>query len=157
MDSAQSPSNTSFQIQRIFLKKQLCELPRGALVFKEPYEPEIKFEMKISQQELESDIYEVVLALNVESRSQQQAVFRIEVEQTGLFTAKGYPAEQLEQLLKAYCPSVLYPYARQAIAMLCVSAGFPAIALEPINFEGIYLQQKQQQATTADPAIEVAH
>ena len=157
MNTAQPLSNPSFQIQRIFLKKQLCELPRGAIVFKEPYEPEIKFEMKISHQELESDIYEVVLALNVESRSQQREVFRIEVEQTGIFTAKGYPAEQLEPLLKAYCPSVLYPYARQTIAMLCLGAGFPAIALEPINFEGLYLQQKQPQATAADPAIEVAH
>jgi preprotein translocase subunit SecB len=48
------------------------------------------------------------------------------------------------------CPNILFPYAREAVSDLVVRAGFPPVLLNPINFEALYLQQKQQQAAAAE-------
>jgi preprotein translocase subunit SecB len=43
----------------------------------------------------------------------------------------------------------LFPYAREAVSDLVVRAGFQPVLLNPINFEALFAQQKQQQAEAA--------
>jgi preprotein translocase subunit SecB len=40
----------------------------------------------------------------------------------------------------------LFPYAREAIAATIQKGGFPEFILQPINFDALYMQSKQQQA-----------
>ena len=55
-------------------------------------------------------------------------------------------------------PNLLFPYIREAIDSLAIKGGFPAINLQPINFEGLY-RQAAQQATqqTVDKMSQEAH
>ncbi|HYN54270.1 MAG TPA: protein-export chaperone SecB, partial [Methylotenera sp.] len=48
------------------------------------------------------------------------------------------------------CPNILFPYARETVSDLVVRAGFPPVLLNPINFEALFAQQKQQQAEMAE-------
>jgi len=57
------------------------------------------------------------------------------------------PEEGLEMVLAITCPNILFPYAREAISDLIVKAGFSSVLLNPINFESLYLKQKQEQAS----------
>jgi preprotein translocase subunit SecB len=43
----------------------------------------------------------------------------------------------------AEAPRILFPFARRVIADAVRDAGFPPLMLEPIDFQGIYLQQLQ--------------
>ena len=63
------------------------------------------------------------------------------VSQAGVFTIKEYPQENLDHLLGSYCPSLLYPYAREALSSMAVRGGFPQLHLVPINFEALYAQK----------------
>ncbi|OIQ86093.1 protein-export protein SecB [mine drainage metagenome] len=47
------------------------------------------------------------------------------------------------------CPNILFPYAREAVSDMVTRAGFPPVLLSPINFEALFLQQKQHQAEQA--------
>ena len=52
-------------------------------------------------------------------------------------------------VLAITCPNILFPYAREAISDLVTKAGFSQVLLNPINFETLYMQQKQQQKAGA--------
>jgi preprotein translocase subunit SecB len=56
--------------------------------------------------------------------------------------------------LGSFCPSVLFPYVREAIDSLVLKASFPPLMLAPVNFDAIYEQSKRQRAEQqqADPA-----
>jgi preprotein translocase subunit SecB len=62
---------------------------------------------------------------------------------------------QIGPVVGSYCPNVLFPYAREAIANLITRGGFPTVNLAPVNFDAAYqqhMQQTQQDAanTAAD-------
>jgi preprotein translocase subunit SecB len=44
------------------------------------------------------------------------------------------------------CPTILFPYAREAVSDLVGRAGFPPLYLAPVNFEALYAQQMEDQA-----------
>ena len=58
-------------------------------------------------------------------------------------------------MLGAYCPNVLFPYAREVIDNLVNKGSFPALMLSPVNFDAIYaqaLQRQQQEGAGEDTA-----
>jgi len=46
-------------------------------------------------------------------------------------------------------PDYPVPYLREVVSDLAVRAGFAPVMLSPVNFDGLYQQQKQQQAEAA--------
>jgi preprotein translocase subunit SecB len=74
----------------------------------------------------------------------------VEVTQAGIFSIKGFADAQMNQLLGAYCPSILFPFAREAIAELIAKGGFPQLLLAPINFDAVYAQQQRSHEQTTD-------
>ena len=75
------------------------------------------------------------------------------MKQAGIFTIQGAPTEQLDHLLNSFCPSILFPYAREAITSQVIRGSFPQLVLAPINFDALYMQQlaeKQQSAQTQE-------
>lgn len=82
----------------------------------------------------------------------------LQIEQVGTFVLQGFTQEQENQLLGAYCLSLLYPYARKVAFDLALSAGFAGINLPPLNFDQMYLQQQEQakQPAQADTSTEDA-
>jgi preprotein translocase subunit SecB len=43
-------------------------------------------------------------------------------------------------LIGSFCPSVLFPYAREVISDLIVKGGFPSFLLPLVNFEALFAQ-----------------
>jgi preprotein translocase subunit SecB len=52
----------------------------------------------------------------------------------------------MAQTLGSFCPSVLFPYAREALDSLVIKGSFPPLMLAPVNFDAIYEQSRQQMA-----------
>ena len=71
-------------------------------------------------------------------------LFLIEAKQAGIFQVRNLPPEEQETVLGVVCPNILYPYLREVVSDVAVRAGFAPVLLNPINFESLYLQQKQQ-------------
>jgi preprotein translocase subunit SecB len=61
-------------------------------------------------------------------------------------------------MIGAYCPEVLFPFAREAVAELVSKGGFPQLLLAPVNFNALYAQQvQQQQQAEAQPEESAQH
>ncbi len=145
----QQPAGPQFALQRIYLKDSSFESPRSPAVFQSQWQPKINFDIKTRSNKVQDGVYEVVLVLTAEAQLEEQPAFLVEVHQAGIFTAREFSDEQLEQLLAVVCPNILFPYAREAIDALVTKGSFPALMLSPINFEALYAQQKQAAAKQA--------
>jgi preprotein translocase subunit SecB len=139
----------SLHIQRFYVKEKTFKSPYAPMIFQDEWKPEINIEMNIKNTNVAEHVYEVIVQLNITARNQNRTAFSLEVQQAGTFKIENMSGEPLQQVLAAYCPNLLYPYAAKSVADVTVEAGFPALTLTPMNFEGLYQQQRQQQATEA--------
>ena len=139
-----------FAIQKVYLKDCSLETPATPQVFREAWKPEARVELNTRQENLDEDLYEVVVTVTVTAQKDDKTIYLCEVHQAGVFTVAGFEGATLEQLLGAYCPGVLFPYAREAVSDLTTKAGFPPMTLSPVNFDALYARRRQQEAAAAD-------
>lgn len=153
---AQEDSNAQqqpgFGIEKIYVKDASLEIPHAPQIFTERTAPQVGIELSNFAQQIEENIFEVAIKVTVTSKIEDKTVFLVEITQAGIFQISGVPAENIELILGITCPNILFPYARESISDLVVRAGFQPVLLNPINFEALFAQQKQQQAAQADQA-----
>ena len=136
-----------FAIEKLYLKDVSVEVPNSPEIFTNREAPKISVELNNETKPLADDFYEVSLQLTITSKINDQTAFVVDLVQAGIFAIKNIPDEGMETVLSITCPNVLFPYAREAIANFTVKAGFNPVQLQPINFEALYMQQKQKQDT----------
>lgn len=138
-----------FIIQKIYTKDVSFETPNSPAIFQEEWSPETNVELGNIAQQVAEDVYEVVLTITVTAKIKDKSAFLVEVTQAGLFHMKGFTPEQLNGTLATYCPTILFPYAREAISDLVGKGGFPQLLLSPVNFDALYAQHLEQQKGNA--------
>ena len=135
-----------FSIEKIYVKVAALEIPHAPQIFTDRTQPQIGIELGNFAQQIEENIFEVAIKVTVTSKIADKTVYLVEVTQAGIFQISGVPAENLELIVGITCPNILFPYARESVSDLVVRAGFQPVLLNPINFEALFAQQKQQQA-----------
>jgi len=137
----QANPEQQFAIHRIYLKDVSFETPNSPGVFKEDWKPEVGLQINTTVTQLEPGLFEVVLVVTVTAKLGDKTGFLAEIHQAGIFVISGFDEAQAKSLLGSYCPTTLFPYAREAISDLVVKGGFPQLLLAPINFDAIHEQQ----------------
>ena len=148
-EQAQQPV---FGIEKIYVKDVSLEIPNAPHVFLERETPEVGIELHNAAAAIGDGVFEAVITVTVTSKIEDKTVFLVEVAQAGIFQIRNVPDEAVEGILGVTCPNILFPYAREAVSDLVTRAGFPPVLLSPINFEALYIQQKQQQQAQAGDA-----
>lgn len=136
----------AFGIEKIYIKDLSLEIPNAPQIFIQRETPQVGIELHNNVSTLDQGVYEVVTTVTVTSKIEDKTVFLIEVAQAGIFQVHNVPQENLEIILSVTCPNILFPYAREAVSDISTRAGFPPVLLNPINFEALYAQQKQEQS-----------
>ncbi len=122
-------------ISRIYVKDLSFELPSAPEGFKKQFQPEIKVDVAVRHSDLKDNLYEVCIETTVTGTEEGKKVFVVEVEQAGLFLIENVESEQMNYVLKVYCPNILFPYVRQTIDNAMVMGTLPPLHLLPFNFE----------------------
>ncbi|MSQ49476.1 MAG: protein-export chaperone SecB [Betaproteobacteria bacterium] len=156
LSPAPAPQQASFQIEKLYVKDLSLEVPNAPQIFMQTESPQLEIQVRNEGAQFADGLLEATVTVTVTARAGEKTAFLAEVAQAGLFSVRGIPAQDLEPLLGIACPTILYPYAREAISDLVTRAGFPAVVLAPVSFEQIYLERRQQQAA-AEPKIELAN
>lgn len=144
-----------FIIERIYVKDISFEAPNSPDVFTKEWEPDTNLNLNTVVNPLGEDHYEVELNVTVSVKGKDgKTAFLVEVVQAGAFLIKGYPEDQLSHLLASYCPSNLFPYAREVVSNLVSKGSFPEMHLSPINFDALYAQNQQAAQEQAAAAAE---
>jgi len=150
----QSEDHSQFLVQRVYIKNLSYETNNTPAVFQEKWEPELNLDLNTEHYELGKDVYEVVLTVTAKVTNNNKTAFLVEVEQAGIFTIQGPSKEQLEHLLNSFCPSLLFPYAREVVSSEVMRGSFPQLVLSPINFDALYVQQLEEQKKQHDVVTE---
>lgn len=138
-----------FNIHKIYVKDVSFEIPDGVAVFTNDWKPELNVEVTSASKALsEADTHEVTLTVKCTVQSAGKKAFEAEVQQAGIFTVVGLDEAQLKHTLGAFCPSLLYPYLREVISDMVLKGGFPQLNLAPINFDMLYEQNENPDAST---------
>lgn len=145
--SEQSHEEMVFQIQRIYTKDISFETPSAPNIFQQEWQPEVKLDLDTSSSELAEHVYEVILRVTVTASVAEETAFLCEVQQTGIFSIDGIEESQMAHCLGAYCPNILFPYARECITNLVSRGTFPQLNLAPVNFDALFMNYLQQQHT----------
>ncbi len=135
------------QIQRIYVKDVSFEAPNLPGIFQQEWKPELKFDLSTEATQLDEDLYEVCLNISAETtlEGSGDVAFICEVKQAGVFTISGLEDVQMAHCLTSQCPSMLFPYARELISSLVNRGTFPALNLNPINFDALFVDYMQRQ------------
>lgn len=138
--------DAEFRIQRIYLKDVSFESPGAPEVFTTEWQPKMGVQLNNAARRMgEGNDFEVEITVTVTAEQDEKTVYLAEVKQAGIFTVSGISDEEREHLLGAYCPNVLFPYARETISSLVQKGSFPAFQLQPINFEALFQQAKARR------------
>lgn len=145
--SEQSHEEMVFQIQRIYTKDISFETPSAPNIFQQEWQPKVKLDLDTSSSELAEHVYEVILRVTVTASVAEETAFLCEVQQAGIFSIDGIEESQMAHCLGAYCPNILFPYARECITNLVSRGTFPQLNLAPVNFDALFINYLQQQHT----------
>lgn len=148
--SDQAAEQRQFAIQRIYTKDLSFESPNSPQVFMGEWKPEVNVNLQTEVTQLGGDSVEVVLTVSVEARHGDKTAFLAEVQQAGIFLAKGFSDEEMGPLLGIGAPNALFPYAREVVSDLVTRGSFPQFTLQPVNFEVMYAQQMASQAPAGE-------
>ncbi|MBK7541773.1 MAG: protein-export chaperone SecB [Candidatus Competibacteraceae bacterium] len=150
--SEQPQVSQQFDIQKVYIKDVSLETPNSPAIFNEQWQPQSEVRLETGATPLTQELFEVVLTVTVTSKLGERTAYLAEVQQAGLFTLKGFDDAQMGHMLHAFCPNILFPFAREELASLIGKGGFPPLLLNPINFDGLYMQRLQQQQAAAGAA-----
>lgn len=147
----QDKQQLQFAVQRIYVKDISFEAPNSPAVFQQPFKPKVSLDLNTASKQVGDELYEVSIKVTAQVRHSEEGTtsFLAEIEQAGLFRISGIEGAQLEHTLGAFCPNVLFPYARECVDNLVNRGGFPPLMLAPVNFEAIYAQKKKREAEQA--------
>ena len=148
---SEQAQESTFVLQRIYVKDMSFESPRSPDSFVEQWKPSVGLELNVSNASIGEDNFEVTLGLTVTAKNEaEEVIYLIELQQSGIFVIKGVTEQVLTQTLGSICPNVLFPYARETLDSIATKGSFPPLMLAPINFDAMYAQAKAtSEAETA--------
>ncbi|MEM8616565.1 MAG: protein-export chaperone SecB [Pseudomonadota bacterium] len=144
------PQGPSLGVINQYIKDLSFENP--GIELKQQPNIELGIDVGANPKDPSKDIYEVVLKMQARAGAEEQTLFLVELDYAGLFRVNGFSPEQLEQVLLIECPRLLFPFARRIISDVSAEGGFPPLRLEPVDFAGLYQQQKARAAAAASHA-----
>ena len=116
--AAPQEQSVQFNIQRIYTKDISFETPNSPAIFVKEWKPEVKLDLDTKTTLVEENLFQI----------------------------GAMPEGNRAQLLGAFCPNTLFPYAREAISNLVNRGTFPALNLAPVNFDAVFQAYVQKRA-----------
>jgi preprotein translocase subunit SecB len=128
-----------------YVKDMSFENPSAPAIYQNATAPQIDVQFNIGASQVGEDVHEVVLKIDVRAQAGDAVAFVVDLSYAGLFGMRNVPAEHIQPFILGEAPRLLFPFARRVLADAVRDGGFPPLLLEPIDFNGLYLQQAAQR------------
>jgi preprotein translocase subunit SecB len=147
MSEPQQPQQpqATFQIEKVYVKDASLEVPGAPEAFMQQVQPQLEVRIDTGARAFAEGYYEATVSATVTAKVGDKALFLVEAVQAGVFQLRNVPQEELRPLLGIACPTILFPYLREAVSDLVTRGGFPPVLLAPVSFEALYVQRLQQE------------
>ncbi len=138
-----------FQLISQFLKDFSFESPNVPELFFKQENGQAKMDINLDIQikGTENNIYMVDLLVKLHSKLEQgdKSIFMIESTYSGLVQIeKSENEDDLKKTLLIEVPTMLFPSVRGIILRMTSESGFPAFAMQPIDFQKLYEEKNKK-------------
>ena len=137
-----------------YVKDLSVENPNAPESYQWTDAPELDVQFNIGAREIADEVHEVELKIVVTAKSSAGTAYLVDLSYCGLVGMRNLDEGQAHAFTYAEAPRILFPFARRVIADAVRDAGYAPLMLEPIDFNGLYVQQlmAQQEAAETPPA-----
>jgi preprotein translocase subunit SecB len=129
-----------------YVKDLSVENPNAPQSFQWQDPPQLDVQFNIGAQAVEGEVHEVELKLVVTAKAQAGTAYVVDLAYCGLIGMRNLEEPQMHAFLYAEAPRLLFPFARRVLADAVRDAGYAPLVLDPIDFNGLYMQQLAAQA-----------
>lgn len=126
-----------------YIKDLSVENPNAPQSFQWTEQPEVDVQFNIGAERVSDEVHEVELKIAVKNKCSQGTAFIVELSYCALVGMRNIPDEQGHAFLYAEAPRLIFPFARRVVADAVRDAGYAPLVLDPIDFNGLYIQQLQ--------------
>lgn len=138
-----------FSVMAQYIKDLSFENPNAPRSLTPQQGPNINLQVNVNARQIGPTDYEVSLLLEGGAGEGASALFKFELNYSGVFRVENMPAEQIQPLVMIEGPRLLFPFARQIVADAVRGGGYPALYVDPIDFHGLYVQRVSNTAANA--------
>jgi preprotein translocase subunit SecB len=107
--------------------------------------PQLDIQFNIGARSVGDEIHEVEVKIVATAKAQAGTAYVVDLAYCGLVGMRNLDDSQAHAFLYAEAPRILFPFARRIIADAVRDAGFAPLMLDPIDFNGLYMQQLAAQ------------
>ena len=129
-----------------YVKDLSVENPNAPACYQWQSTPGIDLQFNIASQQINEEVHEVELKIKVTAKVTEGDLYLVELAYCGLIGLRNMPEEHTHAFLYSEAPRLLFPFARSVIADATRDLGFQPLMVDPIDFNGLYLQQMQRRA-----------
>ena len=132
---------------------QEVENPNAPHSFQWQDPPQIDIQFNIGAVPIDGEVHEVELKIVCTAKAEAGTSYAVDLSYCALVGMRNLEEQQAHAFLYAEAPRILFPFARRIVAEAVRDAGFAPLMLEPIDFNGLYVQQlsAQQEAAVNTP------
>ncbi len=148
-NSATAPVATT-TVRAQYIRDLSFENPNPLAIFTSDSQeqPEISVGIQAKAQNLGERNFELVLEFNVEAKRSKDTMFIVELSYGAVVSVDESVAETaVQHAVMVDAAHLLFPFARNIIADMTRDGGYPPLMLAPIDFNSLYEQQNQEQAS----------
>ena len=109
-------------------------------------------QFNIASRPVTEEVFEVELKISVAAKAAKGTAYIVDLAYCGLIGMRNLDDAQAHAFTYAEAPRILFPFARRIIADAVRDAGYPPLMLEPLDFNGLYMEQLQAQQQAAEGA-----
>lgn len=132
-----------------YVKDLSVENPKAPESFQWTDQPQVDVQFNIGAHKINDEVHEIELKISVTNKTSQGTAYIVELSYCGLVGMRNMSDEQKHAFTYAEAPRILFPFARRIVGDAVRDAGFAPLLLDPVDFNGLYVQQLQQQAQQA--------
>lgn len=128
-----------------YIKDLSVENPNAPESFQWTETPEVDVQFNIGARQVNEEVHEIELKISATAKTGKGVIYVVELAYCSLIGLRNIPEDQAHAFLYAEGPRILFPFARRVIADATRDAGFAPLLLDPIDFQGLYIQQLQRR------------
>ncbi|MCB2059442.1 MAG: protein-export chaperone SecB [Novosphingobium sp.] len=128
-----------------YVKDLSVENPNSPDSFQWQDAPQLDVQFNIGARSVGEDVHEVEIKIVTTAKAQAGTAYVVDLAYCALVAMRNLEDSQAHAFLYAEAPRILFPFARRIIADAVRDAGFAPLMLDPIDFNGLYVQQLAAQ------------
>ena len=128
-----------------YVKDLSVENPNAPAAYRWQDQPQMDVQFNIGAKPASDDVTEVELKITVTAKMEPGTAYIVDLAYCGLVGLRNMNEAQSHAFIYAEAPRILFPFARRVVSDAIRDAGFAPLMLDPIDFNGLYVQRMQQQ------------